>query len=211
MQDLDRLMKDFPQLEPVKASVRKAFEQMRRCYQAGGKVLLCGNGGSAADCEHIAGELMKEFQIRRPISQEFAEKLRKFGANDAMLKNLVGALPAVSLTSHVAFTTAYCNDNDAEYVFAQQLYALGEEGDILFAITTSGNSSNIMSAAIVAKAMGIKVIALTGREGGEVKTYADVLINVPAQETACVQELHLPIYHALCGMLEEFFWGKEFI
>lgn len=209
MQEIEKLIGNYPKLSSVEGQIIKAYERMRRCYQEKGKLLLCGNGGSAADCEHIVGELMKEYRIRRQIPQEFAEELKKCGASDGMLGNIIGALPAVSLTSNIGFLTAFCNDNDAEYVFAQQLYALGEKGDILFAITTSGNSPNIINASIVAKAMGIGVIALTGSGGGKVKEYADVLINVPAEETARVQELHLPVYHALCGMLEDYFFGKN--
>ncbi len=203
---IEELARNYPQLAGNKGQVLAAFETLRKCYAGKKKLLLCGNGGSAADCEHIAGELMKEYRVRRQIPPEFAEKLRQHGAGEEMLKNIVGALPAISLAGHVSFQTAFCNDNAAEYVFAQHLYALGEGGDVLLAISTSGNSGNVIHAATVAKAMGIAVIAMTGSSGGAIRELADVLINVPAEETARVQELHLPIYHTLCGMLEDYFF-----
>lgn len=209
MQAIEELIHNYPQLLDVREQMISAFELMRQCYLEKKKLLLCGNGGSAADCEHIVGELMKEFRIKRMIPKAFADELRQYGADEVMIKSIAGALPAVSLTSHISFLTAFCNDNDAEYMFAQQLYALGEQGDTLFAITTSGNSPNIINAAIVAKAMKIKIIALTGESGGKIREYADVLINVPAKDTARVQELHLPVYHMLCEMLEDCFFGKN--
>ncbi len=207
MQEMEKLMQNYPQLKLTRETIEEAYEQMRLCYLAKGKLMFCGNGGSAADCEHIVGELMKEYRISRAIPREFAEQLKRYGAKDEMLQNIMGALPAVTLTSNTGFFTAFCNDNDAEYVFAQQVYGLGRENDILFVLTTSGNSPNIINASIMARAMGIKVIALTGSGGGKMKEYADILIDVPEKETARVQELHLPVYHALCGMLEEYFYG----
>ncbi len=203
---LDELTRNYPQLYAMKGKIFAAYEMMRGCYLEKKKVLLCGNGGSTADCEHIAGELLKEYRIKRGIPRPFAHDLKKYGADDLMIQNIVGALPALSLTSHIGFITAFCNDNAAEYMFAQQLYAFGERGDILFGITTSGNSKNVINAAIVAKAMGIKVIILTGKSGGDIKQYADVLLNVPEKDTARIQELHLPVYHTLCAMLEEYFF-----
>lgn len=209
MYAVEELVRNYPQLVQNKGQVLAAYEVLRKCYMGGKKLLLCGNGGSAADCEHIVGELMKEYRVRREIPPEFAEKLKRHGAEEKMLENIVGALPAISLAGHISFQTAFCNDNDAEYAFAQQLYALGETEDVLFAITTSGNSRNVLHAATVAKAMGMTVIAMTGSSGGEIRKLADVLINVPADETARVQELHLPVYHVLCGMLEEYFFLKD--
>lgn len=206
MQMIEELIHNYPQLHKVKEQIILAFEIMRQCYSDKKKLLLCGNGGSAADCEHIVGELMKEFCITRAIPNAFAEQLRQYGADEIMIKSIVGALPAISLTSHISFQTAFCNDNHAENMFAQHLYALGEPGDTLLAITTSGNSQNIINAAIIAKAMNIKIIALTGSNGGKIRLYADALINVPEVDTARVQELHLPIYHALCKMLEDYFF-----
>lgn len=206
MQAIDELVGKYPQLEGNVKQIRAAFDIMCQCFLEKKKILLCGNGGSAADCEHIVGELMKEYRIKRGISPKIKKKLRQYGAKDEMLENIVEALPAISLTSHVSFQTAFCNDNDAEYVFAQQLYALGKTGDVLFAITTSGNSGNVLNAAIMAKALGIKIIALTGAKGGAIGKLADVLLNVPEKETAQVQELHLPVYHTLCRMLEDYFF-----
>lgn len=207
--EVEELARNCPKLRQNRGQILAAFEALRQCYLGKKKLLLCGNGGSAADCEHIAGELMKEYRIRRGIPPEFAEELKRHGAGDRMLENIVGALPAISLAGHISFQTAFCNDNDAEYAFAQQLYALGEAGDVLLAITTSGNSKNVLHAATVAKAMGITVIAMTGSSGGTIGPLADVLINVPAEETPRVQELHLPVYHALCGMLEDYFFRKD--
>lgn len=209
MDKLDGLIKNYSKLRESKNSILAAYERIRDSYENGGKLLLCGNGGSAADCEHIAGELLKEFQLKRPLPEEFKKMLRASGADEVLIKNIVGALPAISLTSHISYLTAYCNDNEAEYMFAQQLYALGKKGDVLLAISTSGNSANIISAAIVAKAKEIPVVALTGKSGGLLREYADVLINVPEEETARIQELHLPIYHVLCGLLEEYFFGDR--
>lgn len=206
VQEIEQLINNYPQLNLVKEEVFEAYGIMCECYLNGGKILLCGNGGSAADCEHIVGELMKEYRMKRKIPKVFISSLQEWGADEGMLENIVGALPAISLTSHLSFQTAFNNDNAAEYVFAQQLYALGRKGDVLLAITTSGNSKNIINAAIMAKACGIKVIALTGSGGGKIRGLANVLINVPAKETARIQELHLPVYHTLCGMLEDYFF-----
>ena len=178
MYAIEGLIQNYPQLEGNKGQVLAAFAMLCKCYAGKKKLLLCGNGGSAADCEHIAGELMKEYRVRRRIPPEFAEKLKQHGAGEEMLENIVGALPAISLAGHVSFQTAFCNDNDAEYAFAQQLYALGEAGDVLLAISTSGNSGNVIHAATVAKAMGIAVIAMTGSSGGAIRKLADVLKNI---------------------------------
>lgn len=206
MKEIEKLIGNYPQLDLVRQKLLDGYDLMRQCYLNGKKLLLCGNGGSAADCEHIVGELMKEYRVKRKLPQEMIHNLKRWGAEEGMLEQVVGALPAISLTSHVGLTTAFCNDNHADYIFAQQLYALGESGDLLFAITTSGNSRNVIHAAVMAKAKGIKIIALTGMDGGRIREYADVLINVPARDTARVQELHVPVYHTLCGMLEDYFF-----
>lgn len=206
--EMERLLRNYPQMEAIEENIWQAFYILCECFEKQGKLLLCGNGGSASDCEHIVGELMKEYQIKRKIPNDINRALREYGADEKMLENIVGALPAMSLTSHISFITAYCNDNDADYIFAQQLYALGNSKDVLWAISTSGNSINIIKAAIVAKAKGIKVIGMTGRSGGALKEYTDVLINVPSDCTARVQEMHIPVYHAICGMLEDCFFGE---
>ena len=183
------------------------IDKLYEVYISGGKLLICGNGGSAADCEHIVGELMKEFKTHRELPQTIKEKLVNVGCGREYIDNIYGALPAISLASHVGFMTAFNNDANADFVFAQQLYALGSERDALLAISTSGNSRNIVNACIMAKALGLTVIGLTGIDGGIVKKYADILLNVPSKETARIQEYHLPVYHKICEKLECRFWA----
>lgn len=207
---LDRLLHRYPVLVPCRQSITAAYELLKSCYQNGGKLLIAGNGGSAADAEHIAGELMKRFKTPRPVSREFAERLMGIdpirGAE--LAKNLECPLMAIPLVAHEALTTAYINDVDGYGVFAQQLFGYGRPGDVFLGISTSGNSKNIMSATVVARALGIKIIGLTGQGGGELAGVSDVAIRVPETETYMIQELHLPVYHCLCLMLEETFFGK---
>lgn len=205
--EIVQLLLNYPQLEVVEKNIIQAYELIRLCYQDKSKLLLCGNGGSAADCEHIAGELMKEFLVKRRLPEREKDRLRMYGADQTMIENLVEALPAISLTSHISFLTAFCNDNSAEDVFAQQLYVLGNPGDVLWAISSSGNSANVIRAAIVAKVKGIKIIGMTGISGGKLAEYSDVLINVPSDVTARIQEMHVPIYHTICAMLESYFFA----
>jgi D-sedoheptulose 7-phosphate isomerase len=181
------------------------------CYKNGGKLLVCGNGGSAADCEHIVGELMKGFVLRRELSPEQQSIISgSFPADsEYLISNLQQGLPAISLVSHTALMTAFANDQSADLCFAQQVLGYGKQGDVLLAISTSGNSKNILYAAKIAKVIGIKVIALTGKTGGGLKDVCDVLVNVPETETYKVQELHLPFYHALCLAVEEYFFGES--
>ena len=171
---------------------------------------IAGNGGSAADAEHIAGELMKRFKILRPVSSEYAEKLVAVDAErgSALAKNLECSLMAIPLVAHEALTTAYINDVDGLGVFAQQLFGYGRKGDVFLGISTSGNSKNVMNATVVARASGIKVIGLTGAKGGELAEVSDVAVKVPETETYMIQELHLPIYHCWCLMLEDKFFGE---
>ena len=187
-----------------------AYRLMEEAYCHGGKLLIAGNGGSAADAEHIAGELMKRFKRPRPVSAAFADKLLSVDqARGAKLaKNLERSLMAIPLVAHEALTTAYINDVDGLGVFAQQLFGYGREGDVFLGISTSGNSENVLSAAVVAKAVGIRVIGLTGAGGGKLAELADVTVRAPAEETYLIQELHLPIYHCWCLMLEEHFFGE---
>lgn len=184
---------------------------MESAFSSDHKLLVAGNGGSAADSEHIAGELMKRFRKPRPIPASLASKLISIdsvrGAN--LAKNLEQSLMAIPLVAHEALTTAYINDVDGLGVFAQQLYGFGRAGDVFLAISTSGNSQNIMNAAVVARALGIKIIGLTGADGGELGRFADVAVKVPETETYKIQELHLPIYHCWCLMLEEHFFGAK--
>ena len=204
-----QLLSNYPQLEIIKKNIIQAHGLICRCYEEQNKVLLCGNGGSAADCEHIVGELMKGFLVKRRLPKEEEAMLRMYGADETMIDNIVEALPAISLTNHISFLTAFCNDNSAENVFAQQLYVLGNPGDVLWAISTSGNSTNIINAAIVAKAKGMKIIGMTGKDGGKLAEYSDVLLNAPSDVTARIQEMHTPIYHTICAMLEVHFFAEK--
>lgn len=208
MKYLEELVERYPVLDAVKDDVRKAYELLEACYEQGGKLLIAGNGGSCADAEHIVGELMKGFVKRREVSNSFAECLRNAdevrGAE--LAKKLQGGLPAIALTGHAGLSTAYLNDVDGDLIFAQQTYGYGRPGDVLIGISTSGNAKNVMYAMTVAKALGMKTIGLTGKDGGALKREADVSVVVPETETFKIQELHLPVYHALCLMLEERFF-----
>lgn len=206
---IDLLMKRHPALEVCKQDIVDAYLIMEECYENGGKLLVAGNGGSAADSEHIAGELMKRFKIQRPVSDEYAKKLVEIDPErgPGLAKNLERSLMAIPLVAHEALTTAYINDVDGLGVFAQQLMGFGREGDVFLGISTSGNSKNIMNATVVARASGIKVIGLTGATGGELAAVSDVAVKVPETETYMIQELHLPVYHCLCLMLEDRFFG----
>ena len=208
---LNTLITRYPALNAVKEDIINAYFVMEECYDHDGKLLIAGNGGSAADSEHIAGELMKRFQAPRPVPSEFAEKLRKIDPvrGENLAQNLERALMAIPLVAHEAMTTAYINDVDGLGVFAQQLYGFGRPGDVFLGISTSGNSKNVMSATVVARALGIKVVGLTGSKGGELANVADVCVKAPAEETYMIQELHLPIYHCWCLMLEDYFFGGK--
>lgn len=208
---LDTLTERYPQLTACRADVARAYQIMEDAYRRDGKLLVAGNGGSAADSEHIAGELMKRFKIPRPVDAAFAEKLIAADPvrGPKLARNLERGLMAIPLVAHEALTTAYINDVDGYGVFAQQLLGFGRAGDVFLGISTSGNSQNIMNAVAVAKALDIKVIGLTGADGGELARAADVAIRVPESETYKIQELHLPVYHCLCLMLEDRFFGAE--
>ena len=209
MKHINLLCKRYPQLEACSKDILAAYEIMEQAYESDHKLLIAGNGGSAADSEHIAGELMKRFKTFRPCPPEFAEKLKAIDPErgENLAKNLERGLMAIPLVAHEALTTAYINDVDGQGVFAQQLYGFGREGDVFLGISTSGNSKNVMSATVVARALGIKIIGLTGADGGELARVADVAIKVPETETYMIQELHLPVYHCLCLMLEDRFFG----
>ena len=207
---IDRLIDRYPGLEVCRKDLINAYFVMEEAYQADHKLLIAGNGGSAADSEHIAGELMKSFKAQRPVSPEFAEKLKAIDPvrGENIAKNLQCGLTAIPLVAHEALTTAYINDVDGNGVFAQQLFGIGRPGDVFLGISTSGNSKNVITATIVAKALGIKVIGLTGASGGELAKISDVAVKVPETETYMIQELHLPVYHCWCLMLEDRFFGK---
>lgn len=208
---IDLLIERHSALEVCKQDIIDAYLIMEECYENGGKLLVAGNGGSAADSEHIAGELMKRFKIQRPVSDEYAKKLVEIDPErgPSLARHLERSLMAIPLVAHEALTTAYINDVDGLGVFAQQLMGFGREGDVFLGISTSGNSKNVMNATVVARASGIKVIGLTGATGGELATVSDVVIKVPETETYMIQELHLPVYHCLCLMLEDRFFGDE--
>lgn len=205
---INELLKRYPSLNEIKESIKSAEAAIIECYKVGGKILLCGNGGSTADCEHITGELMKGFLKMRPLGADKVAQMQKSvpSLSADILNKLQCGLPAISLTSQSALMTAFCNDVDPSLVFAQQVLGLGNKNDILIAISTSGNSKNVLFAAKVAKALGLKVISLTGAGGGALKEFSDVLIGVPETETFKVQELHLPVYHYLCASVEEHFF-----
>jgi len=208
---LQKLLKQYPVLNDIRQPLFEAYEIIKRTYEKGGKLLICGNGGSAADADHIVGELMKSFSIRRPISPDIQEFLNEnYGkAGIHMSEKLEGALPAISLSCHSALNTAFANDVDPDLIFAQQIIGYGKKGDVLLGISTSGNSVNTLYAMMAAKAKGLSVVGLVGRNGGEFTKYCDVLINVGGTNTPEIQELHLPVYHTLCGMLEIHFFGND--
>ena len=206
---LDGLAARYPALETCRESIREAYGIMEDCFRRDGKLLIAGNGGSAADSEHMAGELMKRFRFPRPVPAELAERMKEIDPKrgPGLARNLERGLMAIPLVAHEALTTAYINDVDALGVFAQQLCGFGREGDVFLGISTSGNAENILNATVVARALGIRVIGLTGRKGGELAEIADVAVRVPEDETYKIQELHLPVYHCWCMMLEERFFG----
>lgn len=208
---LQELITRYPQLESVKDRVWKAAESLITCYRNGGKVLVCGNGGSCSDSDHIVGELMKGFENMRPIGESLSKQLAAVSEERGkyLSQKLQQALPAISLTAHHALNTAVANDTDANLIFAQQIVGYGNSGDVLIALSSSGNSQNVVDAIITAKAKGMIVIGLTGEIGGKMKPFCDILINVPGKRTAYIQELHLPIYHTLCMMIENDFFTNS--
>ena len=210
MSNLDLLIMRYPHLECCKGNIIIAFEFIRDCYKNGGKLLVCGNGGSAADAEHIVGELMKGFKKARHLASIEVEKLVEIDSlmGRTLADNLQGALPAIALEGHPALTTAYMNDCEPIICFAQQVYGYGCKNDVLFAISTSGNSRNVLYAVVAAKAKGMVVIGLTGENDSKLSAMSDVCIRVPSTETYQIQELHLPIYHCLCLMLEDYFFNS---
>ncbi|MEA4924885.1 MAG: SIS domain-containing protein [Syntrophomonadaceae bacterium] len=201
----------YPVLELIADKIGEAYSILETGYASGGKLLIAGNGGSAADAEHIVGELMKGFKKKRNVSAEFAARLsaqnKEIGAR--LSDGLQGALPAIALHNHPSLSTAFLNDVDGLLCFAQQVYGYGTKDDVLLCISTSGNALNVLHAAVTAKAIGMKVISLTGATGGKLKDLSDVTVNAPETETYMIQELHLPIYHCWCTMLEDEFFLDE--
>ena len=206
---IQTLIDRYPKLTVCKDDIEKAYELLEDTYIKERKLLVCGNGGSASDSEHIVGELMKEFKLKRKVFAQQAEAMKaidpELGAT--LAQHLQGALPAITLTAHSSLTTAFMNDSEPVLVFAQQVNGYGKEGDSFLGISTSGNSMNVIYAAITAKARGLKVIGLTGEKESKLSKLADVCIRVPETETYKIQELHLPVYHCLCLMLEDHFFG----
>ena len=203
---LDGLVARYPCLAPLRETIRAAHNLISGCYAVGGKLLICGNGGSCADAGHMVGELMKGFLLPRPLPAGEREALLAAGGG-ALASRLQCGLPAVSLAAHQELVSAVANDLGAELAYAQQVQALGRPGDVLVGLSTSGNAENVANAALVARARGLTVIGLTGADGGRLRELADVLIAVPAKETYQVQELHLPVYHAQCAMAEQAAFG----
>lgn len=201
------LIRRYPILAINEKDIYEAYEAMRYSFASGGKLLIAGNGGSAADADHIVGELMKGFHLPRKVDGEFAKRLidADFEYGVELADKLQWALPAIALTNHASLNTAFSNDVDGNLCFAQQVNGYGNEEDVLLAISTSGNSQNVLYAVVTAKAKGMKVVGLTGRDGGRLPKLADVVIAVDETETYKVQELHLPIYHCLCMMVENYF------
>lgn len=210
-QYIDLLILRYPQLIVVKDCIVEAYQILEESYTNDGKLLVAGNGGSAADAEHIVGELMKGFVNPRRLEAEYSDALitvnKELGR--VLSENLQGALPAIALDGHLALTTAYMNDCEPLLCFAQQVNGYGRKSDVFLGISTSGNSKNILYAATVAKAKGMKVIGLTGEKDSKLSEISDTCIQVPETETYKIQELHLPVYHCLCLMLEDTFFGKE--
>ena len=209
MRYIDLLVERYPSLKSAKNDIVAAYLLLEESYKNGGKLLVAGNGGSAADAEHIVGELMKGFKLSRKPETDFAERLvaenQELGS--VLAENLQGALPAIALDGHPALSTAYMNDCEPLLCFAQQVNGYGKSGDVFLGISTSGNSKNVLFAATTAHAKGMKVIGLTGARDSKLKDMSDVCIKVPQTETYMIQELHLPIYHCLCLMLEDKFFA----
>lgn len=205
---IELLVERYPSLAPIKDDIVAAYLLLAESYQNGGKLLIAGNGGSAADAEHMVGELMKSFKLRRKVENDFTQKLiaedQELGK--VLAENLQGALPAIALDGHLSLSTAYMNDCEPLLCFAQQVNGFGRPGDVFVGISTSGNSKNVLYAAVAARAKGMKVLGLTGANDSKLKELSDVCIQVPQTETYMVQELHLPIYHCLCLMLEDKFF-----
>lgn len=202
---MESLYERYPKLSICEADISKAIDMLTLSFEAGHRLYVCGNGGSAADALHIVGELVKSFVLKRPLDSEFVENVE----NEELASNLQNALPAFALVENSALFTAFLNDCDPEYVYAQQVYAYARKGDCVLGISTSGNSKNVVHAIEAAKGRGAVTIGLTGAKGGKLKEICDCCICAPETETYKIQELHLPIYHAVCLALEEHFWGER--
>ncbi len=200
----------YPVLEACREAIEAATAAIIETYKKGGKVLLCGNGGSCADCDHIVGELMKGFLLRRPVSKEMEALLTEVAGEEgkALAKNLQCSLSAISLPGQTALVSAYCNDVEPDAVYAQLVLGHGNPEDVLICMSTSGNSKNVYNAAVVAKAKGVKTIGMTGAKESRLSALCDICIRVPETETFKIQELHLPVYHAICADVESTFYTE---
>lgn len=210
MKYIDQLIERYPSLSVCKKDIEDAAKAMIESFKNGGKLLVAGNGGSCADSDHITGELLKSFCKKRNPSADFINQIKAIDADTGayLADKLQGSLPAIALTNNTALMTASLNDVDGNVMFAQQVNGYGVKGDVFLGISTSGNSKDIVYPTVVAKAKGLKTIALTGKNGGKLKGLADICIVVPQNETFMIQELHLPVYHALCLEIEEAFWKE---
>ncbi|MHB1455979.1 MAG: D-sedoheptulose-7-phosphate isomerase [Armatimonadota bacterium] len=208
---LSDLLERIPELETISDAISKAAETLCECHLSGGKVMVCGNGGSAADSEHIVGELMKSFVLPRPLPADDIERLRRSGAADweSIAANLQQGIPAISLNGAISLSTAIINDTDPFMTFAQQVYIYGKPGDVLIALSTSGGAKNVLNAVKTAKAFGLSVIGFTGSRPAPIDEFCDVVLKAPIAETFRVQEYHLPIYHTICLMVENEIFGRE--
>ena len=204
----DNLLKEYNALQNIQAEIIESYEMMRECYSSGNKVLVCGNGGSASDSEHIVGELMKGFMLKRPLDEKQKNILAgRYSQIDGIADKLQGTLRAISLVSQTSLITALMNDVGVDMIFAQQVYGYLDKNDVLIALSTSGNALNVVNAAKTARALDGKVLSITGENGGELKKISNTTLCLPSNETYKIQEYTLPIYHALCAMLEEEFFG----
>ena len=210
MDAVDELAQRRPDLTECLADVRRALEIIADCFRKGGKLLVCGNGGSAADSEHIVGELMKGYRRLRPLPEETRKRFEADWPEQGktMADHLQGALPALSLVSQTALMTAFMNDVDPGMIFAQQVYGYGRPGDALLGLSTSGNSANVLNALRVARTLGLRTIGMTGKSGGDMPAVCEITIRAPYERTSDIQEAHFPIYHALCAGLEESFFSQ---
>lgn len=208
MKYIDQLIERYPSLEICKQDIEKAAQILINSYEKDGKLLIAGNGGSCADSDHITGELLKSFCKKRIPDSKLIKQIKKVDeeSGEYLENRLQGSLPAIALTNNTALMTASLNDVDGNAMFAQQVNGYGKKGDVFLGISTSGNSKDIIYATAVAKAKGLYTIALTGKDGGKLAKISDVSIIVPQNETFMIQELHLPVYHALCLQVEEHFW-----
>lgn len=206
---IQELVERFPAISPLRKDIITIFEKVKSSFEKGSTLFVCGNGGSAADAEHMAGELMKSFVLPRNLSGEMTEKFTEYFGKQGMkiAEKLQNGLPVISLVSGIGFNTAFANDVSADMVFAQQLYVLAEKSDIMIAFSTSGNSANIAKAIATARVKGVYSILFTGEDGGQCAKMADYSLKIPSSETRIIQEYHLPVYHVLCLMLEEYFYG----